>query len=82
MTLFEEDRLKSSIDCRQNLVNYFEVFLNPDYKPRNVFVDLENKKEVENYFALTGLRLDSIRNYFRASGTLWKKERLWIGFAR
>jgi hypothetical protein len=76
MTLFEEDRLKSSIDCRQNLLNYFEVFLNHAYKPRRAVVDLENKKTVENYFALTGLRLDGIRNYFRTSGTEWQKSRL------
>ena len=76
MTPFEKDRLKSSINCRQNLVNYFEVFLNPDYKPRNVFVDLENKKEVENYFSLTGLKLNSIRNHFMVAGTEWQKSRL------
>ena len=76
MTLFEEDRLKSSIDCRQNLVNYFEVFLNQGYKPRKFFVNLENKKEVENYFILTGLRLNSIRNHFITAGTPWQKSRL------
>lgn len=82
MTLFEEYRLKSSINCRQNLLNYFEVFLNVAYKPRNAVVDLENKKEIENYFALTGLRLNSIRNHFVMAGTKWQKERLWIGFVR
>ena len=76
MTLFEEDRLKSSIDCRQNLLNYFEVFINPGYKPRNAFVDFANKKEVENYFILTGLRLNSIRNHFITAGTPWQKSRL------
>lgn len=76
MTLFEEDRLKSSIDCRQNLVNYFEVFLNQAYKPRRAVVDLKDKKSVENYFALTSSRLNSIRNYFRAAGTEWQKSRL------
>jgi len=76
MTLFEEDRLKSSIDCRQNLVNYFEVFLNAGYISRMAIVDLKDKKSVENYFVLTRLRLDSIRNYFRTAGTEWQKSRL------
>jgi len=76
MTLFEEDRLKSSINCRQNLLNYFEVFFNAAYKPKNAFVDLRDKKSVENYFVLTRLRLDSIRNHFRTAGTEWQKGRL------
>ena len=76
MTLFEEDRLKSSINCRQNLLNYFEVFLNQGYQPRKAIVDLKDKKSVENYFALTSSRLNSIRNYFRTSGTEWQKSRL------
>ena len=76
MTLFEEDRLKSSINCRQNLLNYFEVFLNQGYQPRKAIVDLKDKKSVENYFALTSSRLNSIRNYFRTSGTERQKSRL------
>ena len=76
MTLFEEDRLRNSINCRQNLVNHFEGFLNRDYKPRKAFVNLEDKKEVENYFVLTKLRLSSIRNHFITAGTPWQKSRL------
>jgi hypothetical protein len=82
MTLFEEDRLKSAINCRQNLLNYFEAFLNQSYQPRYVDVDLEDKKSVENYFALTGLRLNGIRNHFVTAGTKWQKERLCVGLRK
>lgn len=82
MTLFEEDRLKSSINCRQSLLNYFEVFLNQSYQPRSAAVVLEDKKSVENYFILTGLRLNSIRNHFITAGTPWQKERLCIGLRK
>jgi len=82
MTLFEEDRLRSSIDCRQNLLNYFEVFINHGYKSRIAIVDLKDKKSVENYFMLTTARLESIKNYFRTAGTSWQKERLCIGLIK
>jgi hypothetical protein len=82
MTLFEEDRLKSSINCRQNLLNYFEVFLNDSYQPRSAAVILEDKKSVENYFALTSLRLIGIRNHFITAGTKWQKERLCVGLRK
>ena len=64
MEMYEIDRIKRSIECRQNLVNYFENYLNKDYKPRKAFVDIEDKKSVENYFLITMARLESIRNYF------------------
>jgi hypothetical protein len=62
--MYEIDSIKRSIECRQNLVNYFENYLNKDYKPRKAFVDIEDKKSVENYFLITMARLESIRNYF------------------
>lgn len=82
MTMFEENKLKSSIDCRQNLVNYFEVGLDPNYKPRPAIVDLKEEMSVKNYFMLTTARLESIKNYLRISGNSWQKERLWIGLRK
>jgi hypothetical protein len=73
--MYEIDSIKRSIECRQNLVNYFENYLNKDYKPRKAFVDIEDKKSVENYFILTALRLESIKRYFINSKNFWQRDR-------
>ena len=75
MEMFEKERLKSSVECRQNLLNYFEAYLDKNYKPKKAFVDLEDKKSVENYFILTALRLESIKRYFINSKNFWQRDR-------
>ena len=75
MEMFEKERLKNSIDCRQNLINYFETYLDEKYKPRKAFVDLEDKKSVENYFLLTMTRLNGIRTHFMNGKNVWQRDR-------
>jgi hypothetical protein len=75
MEMYEMDSIKRSIECRQNLINYFESYLNKDYKPRKAFVDIEDKKSIENYFLLTMARLESIKTYFINCKNAWQRDR-------
>lgn len=81
--VFKKDLLKTTIAHRQNLVNYFESFLNRSYKPAKIpRINLEDDNAVEYYFFTTGNRLNDIKGFFAIGGTAWQKRRLTMVFTR